>query len=94
MQLTIDQALTIMRKLKIEFRQCDHHYRGILTLDGIPVLVVHCSHGRGDLPGNVPHRFRKNLLLSVKEFEQLRDCHLSREGYLTLLRERLEGASE
>jgi hypothetical protein len=90
MHLTIDQALAIMRKLKIDFVDCDHHYRGILSLDGVPVLVIHCSHGHGDLPGNVPHRFRKNLRLTIREFEKLRDCHLSRDGYLALLRERLE----
>jgi hypothetical protein len=90
MQLTIDQALAIMRKLKVDFIACDHHYRGILNLDSVPVLVIHCSHGKGDLPGNVPHRFRKNLKLTVREFERLRDCYLSRDGYLALLRSRLK----
>ncbi len=90
MHLTIDQALAIMRRLEIPFTSSAQHHRGVLMLDGASVLVVHCSRRRGDLPGMIPHKFRKNLRLTVEEFESLRDGEMSRADYCRILRLRLQ----
>lgn len=77
-----------MAKLEVEFVECAHHVRGFVTCDGKRVLAVHCSFGRKDLPGHVPHLFRRSLKLTPEEFETFRACHMSRAQYLELLRAR------
>jgi hypothetical protein len=87
-QLSTGDAERIFRKLDIKAKK-GHHIAGWLIVDGKRVLPLHYSHGRKAMPGNVPHRFRKALHLSVPEFEELKRCPMSREKYIALLRERL-----
>jgi hypothetical protein len=88
MQLSIQQAERIMRKLEVELIQCSHHVRGFVTFNGTRLFAIHCSFGRKDLPGNVPHRFRKALKLTVAEFEILKGCTMSRAQYFDVLRQK------
>jgi hypothetical protein len=88
MQLTTKQAGRIFRKLEVTEKRSTHHVAGFVTVDGKKVLPVHYSHGNKDMKGPVPHRFRKSLRLSESEFAELRDCTLSRDGYIALLRQR------
>jgi hypothetical protein len=88
MQLTTADADRVLRKLGCELVACRHHVRGFLTVDGKKVLAVHYSFGRKDMPGDVPHRFRRSLHLTLEEFNRLLGCTLSRDGYLGLLRTR------
>jgi hypothetical protein len=88
MQLTTKQAGRIFRKLHVMEKTSTHHVAGFVMVDGKKVLPVHYSRGNKDMKGPVPHRFRKSLRLSEGEFAELRDCTLSRDDYVELLRER------
>ncbi len=88
MQLTTKQAAKIFRKLEVAKKRSTHHVAGFVVVDGKKVLPVYYSHGKKDMKGPVPHRFRKSLRLSEEEFAELRDCSLSREDYFQLLRDR------
>lgn len=93
MELSTGDAEKVLRKIGVELRQSSHHVRGFVMLDGKAVLPVHFSHGRKDLPGQVPHRFRRSLRMTIEEFRLFRQCSLSREEYLALLVTRI-GPSE
>ena len=88
MHLTTSEAEKICNKLQIELVSCKHHVRGFLVVDGRRVLPVHYSNGRKDMPADVPHKFRRSLHIDVEEFFRLLRCTLSRDQYVTLLRER------
>lgn len=88
MQLKTTEALKLMEKLEISFKKCKHHIRGFLIVDGVRVFTVHCSNGRKEMPGKIPHRFRESLKLTVDEFATLRKCTLNRAAYVKLLREK------
>lgn len=88
MQLKTTEAVKLMEKLDVSFKKCRHHIRGFVIVNGKRVLAVHCSNGKKDMPGKIPHRFRESLKLSVDEFETLRGCTLDREAYIKLLREK------
>jgi len=86
MQLTTTEAQRVLRKLDCELVECKHHIRGFVMLDGRRLFPIHCSFGRKDLPGDVPHRFRRSLWLSSEEFKGLVSCHMSKVAYFQLLR--------
>jgi hypothetical protein len=88
MQLSTKEAIKLIHKLELEIIECKHHVRGFLVLNGRRIFPVHCSFGHKDLPGHVPHLFRKSLMLSVEEFETLRSCRLDRNSYLDLLKQK------
>jgi hypothetical protein len=86
MQLSTNDAARVLRKLGVELTECKHHVRGFLTVNDKKVLPVHYSFGKKDLPGDIPHRFRRSLSLSQDEFCVLVGCSMTRDQYLTLLR--------
>jgi hypothetical protein len=86
MQLTTRQAARIFRKLEVIEKKSTHHVAGFVMVDGKKALPVHYSHGNKDMKGPVPHRFRRSLYLNESEFVALRDCTLSRQDYIALLR--------
>jgi hypothetical protein len=88
MHLTTSEAEKICKKLQIELVDCKHHVRGFLVVDGKRILPVHYSNGRKELPGDVPHLFRRSLHLDTDEFLNLLRCSLSRDSYIILLRKR------
>jgi hypothetical protein len=92
LELSTHDAEKVLRKAGVDLRQSTHHVRGFIMLDGKAVLPVHFSHGRKDLPGPVPNRFRKSLRMTVEEFRLFRSCELSKEQYLVLLRTRLQSS--
>ena len=85
MQLNINKVKQIMHKLEVEMVKCKHHYRGFVTYNGVKLFPIHCSLGKKDLPGNVPHRFRKSLKLDIEEFEYLCSCHMKKQEYFQIL---------
>lgn len=88
MQVSAGELQRIFRKLEIEPKESPHHVAGWLVVDGKRVLPLHYSHGRKDMPGNVPHRFRKSLHLDVDEFLVFKRCKMGRDEYLEVLRAR------
>ena len=86
MQLSTKEAHKLMLKLKLELKECKHHVRGFVVLDGKRLFPVHCSFGSKDLPGNVPHKFRKSLQLDIEEFDRLRACNIGPAEYAQILR--------
>ena len=53
---------------------------------GKRVTFTKRSHGRGDLP--FQHHIRQQLKLNEREFRGLLDCHLSRDDYIALLKQK------
>jgi hypothetical protein len=94
MQLSSRDAKKVLDKIGVETRNSKHHVRGFVVVDGVASLPVHLSFGRKDLPGNVPSRFRKSLLLSVEEFRRLSSCTMDATEYYALVRDRLRLLSE
>jgi hypothetical protein len=88
MQLTTNDAQRVLKKLAFEVVECKHHVRGFLIVDGKKLFPVHYSFGKKDLPGDIPHRFRRSLNLSLQEFGELVGCSIDRTKYLALLREK------
>jgi hypothetical protein len=88
MQLSTRDTERIFKKLQIEVVSCKHHVRGFLVVDGRRVLPLHYSNGRKDLPGSVPHLFRKALHLTVEEFAVMVGCTMGRDEYVELLKQR------
>ena len=88
MQVSTNDAHNVLRKLQFELTECKHHVRGFFSVNGKRLFPVHYSFGNKDLPGNVPHRFRKSLRLTESEFHELVSCHIDRKKYEDLLRER------
>jgi hypothetical protein len=88
MQLSTNDAHRVLRKLEFELTECKHHVRGFFCLDGKRMFPVHFSFGNKDLPGNVPHRFRKSLRLTDAEFKELLSCHIDRTKYEDIIRRR------
>lgn len=86
MHLTTADAAKIFRKLQVQEKQSRHHVAGFVVIDGKKTLPLHYSHGNKEMKGPVPHRFRRSLHLSEAEFAELRDCTLSRDGFIELLR--------
>ena len=85
MQITTTDAGRVLSKLKFELVECKHHVRGFFVLDGKRLFPVHYSNGRKDMPGNIPHLFRKSLNLSAEEFHDLLKCTIDRNMYLAIL---------
>ena len=88
MQLTKREAEKIFRILGIEPKRNRHHVAGFLIVDGKVILGVHYSFGRGEMPANVPEKFRRSLYLSQTEFQELRRSRMTREQYIQLLRDK------
>ena len=86
MQLTTREALEVMRTLGVEFTECKHHVRGYMIVENIKLFPVFCSFGQKDLPGDVPHRFRRSLHLTEEEFSRVRSGNLGRDEYIGILR--------
>jgi len=87
-QLSRREIESIFKKLRLEPKKSTHHLAGWLVVDGKRILPLHYSHSRKDMPGNVPHRFRKSMLLTGPEFNDMKACTMSREAYIELLRGR------
>lgn len=87
MQLKKIEARAIINKLQIEYRHKKHNY-GWFKHKGKPILKVYFSHGRGDMPGKIPDKFRQSLKINEDDFKNLKNCPLSKEGYIEILKEK------
>lgn len=88
MQLTTAEAARIFDKLRIQPKHSTHHIAGFLVVDGKKVLPLHYSHGRKSMPGHVPDRFRRAMHLDRDEFADMKRCHMKRDRYVEILREK------
>jgi hypothetical protein len=81
-------AERVFNKLELQQRRNTKHVYGWLIVDGRRVLPLHYSHGRGDMPGHIPDRFRGAMHLTKMEFAEMVGCTMTRDKYVALLRER------
>ena len=88
MQLTTREAERIFAKLDVETVESTHHQRGFVVHNGVRILPVFYSRGRKDMPGHVPKRFAKSLMLTLDEFAVLKKCTMTKEEYFEILRVR------
>lgn len=88
MKLSKRDAQRLFTKLELEHKRSTGHVYGWLVVDGKRVLPMHYSHGRGDMPGHVPDRFRKAMHLDRDEFGLMVGCTMTRRAYVDLLREK------
>jgi hypothetical protein len=84
--LKTTEAERILAKLQMVVKRDGYHVRGFFFVDGTLVAVAQYSHGKKDLPGRIPIRFRKSLYLTEQEFFPMRKCTMSLEDYLVVLR--------
>lgn len=89
LQVKKQEIQKIFSKLEIITTQNNHHVRGFITINNKKVIPIYYSHGKGDLPGRVPDKFRKSLRLEVDEFRLLVQCPLKKEEYYEILKKRL-----
>lgn len=88
MGFTKRDAERVFNKLELQQRRNTKHVYGWLIVDDRRVLPLHYSHGRGDMPGHVPDRFRSAMCLTKTEFAAMVRCTMTRDEYVALLRER------
>lgn len=53
--------------------------------EGNPILYTRRSHGAGDV-GNIAHFIRQQLKVNETQFNGLRNCPVSRDDYIAILR--------
>jgi hypothetical protein len=85
--LEADDAARIFAKLRIQSRRTQHQVAGFLVVGGRKVLNLHYGHSRDALGTYECERFRSLLRLSPDELARLRDCTMSRDDYIALLRQ-------
>jgi len=57
-------------------------------INKLQILPVYFPHGRGDMPGKVPDKFRQSLKINEDDFENLKNCPLNKEDYIEILKEK------
>jgi hypothetical protein len=82
-----DDAARIFEKLRIQSRRTPNQIAGFLVVGGRRVLNLHYGLRRRDLGAYEAERFRNLLHLTVDELARLRDCTMSRDEYIALLRD-------
>jgi hypothetical protein len=87
MSLKTTDVDRIHKKLEMETRE-GRDKLAWFVYNGKRVLFTRRSHGRGDIPGRIADFIRQQLKLNDREFANLRDCFLKREGYIDLLRKK------
>ncbi len=74
---------------KLEIKSVDtHHVRGWLVYEGRKILKIYYSHGKGSMPGRIGDMFRQSLRVNEPQFCGLRDCPISREQYIGILKQK------
>lgn len=85
----IASALT-SKGFRVRKGRRDHIYY-VLWRDGIKTHIwTKISHGKKEYSNNLIGQLRKQLRLDKREFFDLIDCPLSKEGYISLLLEKGE----
>jgi hypothetical protein len=89
MQLKKREAGRLFIKLGVKDKNSKHHISGWIEIDGKKTLPIHYSNGNGDMPAKIADKFRRSLLLTLDEFCALKDCHMSKEEFVDLIRHRI-----
>ena len=75
----------ITEKLNIALRD-GKHLNGWLEYNGKKLFPVRLSYGSGDVPGKVSDKIRQQYKLNEAQFSELRDCPLTYDGYIEILK--------
>jgi len=82
----------IINKLKKRFKVKERHtgdWQITFFLNGRYIGRTKCSEGRGDIPPIIVQKIRKQLYFANnKELVDFKNCPLSCEEYITLLKQR------
>jgi hypothetical protein len=91
MPTKVKVAASALRKKGFEENKDSDHVRYHLVFDGVRTgISTYMSHGERELAQFHESMMAKQLKVTKREFLNLIECPLSREGYLALLRERDE----
>ncbi len=85
MQLKWKEVKKLLEKVQVTLRE-GKDPGGWLVHEGRKILYLRMSKGEGDVPGHVPDKIRQSLHLNEASFIDLKNCPLSRDQYLELLR--------
>jgi hypothetical protein len=85
--ITKAQAERKLKQLGFIIDKKRRHCVASLFVNGKKVVVTVYSQGRGDMPGHISDRFRKQLHLSSPDFLKFRECSLQEPGYMKILRD-------
>jgi hypothetical protein len=91
MQLKKQSMERVFNKLEVRDIVSNDHVRGKVRLPSGHVVRLRYSHGRGDIPGPVVHRIRRQLGLSLAEFSRLVECTMSASEWTAIAEQRLPG---
>lgn len=87
MSLKTKDVHSIFNKLEMDIRDSKDKL-AFFVYKGRQVLVTKVPHKKGDVKGNVPHLIRQQLKLNETDFGLLKQCPLTREGYIEILRKK------
>jgi hypothetical protein len=87
MQLKWKEVKKLLEKVQVTFRE-GKDPGGWLVNEGKKILYLRMSKGEGDVPGHVPDKIRQSLHLNEELFMQLKNCPLSREEYIEILKKK------
>jgi len=74
----------IFKKLRMRVRE-GKDTLAWFEYEGRPIIYTKRSHGKGDL-GNIAHFIRQQLRVNEDQFAGLRDCPISLDDYVGILR--------
>jgi len=84
-----DKAAGLFKKLQVTPRFSTAVVTGVVQLDGRAAVMLTYPNQNYEIHERVELRMMRALKLEVDEYEALRDCTLSRFGYLEILRHRM-----
>ncbi len=83
-----DVKKTCENKLDIAFRS-NGEFNGWVWLDGRKVVRITVPKGRKAIPRKTYKTMARQLKLATKDFDDLLECPLTKEGYFEMLRQQL-----
>ncbi len=83
-----DKAAGLFKKLQVMPRHSTSVVTGLVHLDGRAAVLLSFPNGNYEMSERVELRFMRSLKLDADEYQALRDCRISRSGYLEILRHR------
>lgn len=85
MQLKVKQVERIYEKLGMEITKT-HHKLAFFAYNGKIVIKTRLSNGSGD--AKAADKIRQDFRLNEKDFCDLRDCPLDKDGYVNILKQK------
>ena len=87
--LTRKQALSMLEKVGANIIPGAEHLKAKLVIDGKHVFLIPISNGSKDIPtGTAQKIFRATGLLERKDCENLRNCPMTADEYIRIIRKR------